>query len=91
MSFTIEVHPEWAPLGAARFIELTETPGFFTGVRFFRTIKGCAAGLGVRRWSLRGRCVSRSRCACSLFSAPPGRGSVCVSLSSTAFVPRAGS
>jgi cyclophilin family peptidyl-prolyl cis-trans isomerase len=36
----VEVNPEWAPLGAARFSELVETPGFFEGVRFFRTIKG---------------------------------------------------
>lgn len=39
-NFSIEVHAEWAPLGAARFEELASTPGFFTGVRFFRTIKG---------------------------------------------------
>ena len=46
-SFTIAVHPEWAPLGAARFAELVETPGFFDGVRFFRTVKGFMAQFGI--------------------------------------------
>lgn len=32
-----EINPEWAPLGAARFIELVEQ-GFFTDVRFFRVV-----------------------------------------------------
>ena len=38
--FTVEVHDDWAPLGAARFHELAAEPGFFDGVRFFRTVKG---------------------------------------------------
>ena len=45
--FVIEVNTEWAPLGAARFAELVDTPGFFDGVRFFRTIKGFMAQLCV--------------------------------------------
>ena len=43
----IEVHPEWAPLGAARFAELVAEPGFFDGVRFFRTIKGFMSQFGI--------------------------------------------
>lgn len=35
--FTVEVHPDWAPLGAARFMELVEQ-NFFSGVRFFRVV-----------------------------------------------------
>lgn len=33
-SFELEVHPDWAPLGAARFKEMVEAE-FFKGVRFF--------------------------------------------------------
>ena len=37
--FVIEVHPEWAPLGAARFLELVdEGDKFWKGLRFFRVI-----------------------------------------------------
>ena len=32
-SFTLEVHPEWAPLGAARFKSLVKS-GFFTDCRY---------------------------------------------------------
>ena len=46
-SFTIEVHPEWAPLGAERFLELVDTPGFWKGVRFFRVIEGFMAQFGI--------------------------------------------
>ncbi len=42
----IEVHDEWAPLGAARFREMVEAD-FFTGVRFFRVIKGFVAQFGI--------------------------------------------
>jgi peptidyl-prolyl cis-trans isomerase A (cyclophilin A) len=45
-SFTIEVHDEWAPLGAARFHELVAAD-FFPGVRFFRTIKGFMSQFGI--------------------------------------------
>merc|ERR1712166_927471 len=37
-NFVIEVHPEWAPNGAARFMELVETD-FFKGNRFFRVME----------------------------------------------------
>ncbi len=35
--FVVEVHPDWAPLGAARFKELVEAE-FFTDVKFFRVV-----------------------------------------------------
>ena len=35
--FTVEVLPEWAPLGAARFLELAGLD-FFNEVRFFRVV-----------------------------------------------------
>jgi peptidyl-prolyl cis-trans isomerase A (cyclophilin A) len=38
-TFSIDVHPEWAPLGAARFLELVDLgPIFWKGMRFFRVI-----------------------------------------------------
>jgi len=45
-TFVMEVHPEWAPLGAARFKELVDTD-FFKGVRFFRVIGGFMAQFGI--------------------------------------------
>jgi peptidyl-prolyl cis-trans isomerase A (cyclophilin A) len=45
--FTVEVHDDWAPLGAARFHELAAEPGFFDGVRFFRTVKGFMTQFGI--------------------------------------------
>lgn len=35
--FTVEIHEDWAPKGAARFLELVEQD-FFTDVRFFRVV-----------------------------------------------------
>jgi peptidyl-prolyl cis-trans isomerase A (cyclophilin A) len=46
-TFDVTVHPEWAPLGAARFRELIDDPEFFKGVRFFRTIKGFMTQFGI--------------------------------------------
>ena len=45
-SFVIDVHPEWAPLGAARFKELVGTD-FFKGTRFFRVVSGFMVQFGI--------------------------------------------
>ncbi len=42
----IQVHPEWAPHGAARFKELVEL-GFYDGCRFFRVVDGFMAQVGM--------------------------------------------
>lgn len=42
----IEVHPDWAPLGAARFRELVES-GYYTDVAFFRVVEGFMAQIGI--------------------------------------------
>lgn len=53
----IEVHPAWAPLGAARFRELVEA-GFYTQCAFFRVLPGFMCQVGMNgnpevhaRWS----------------------------------------
>merc|ERR1711990_710417 len=45
-SFTMEVHEEWAPTGAARFKEMVEG-GFFKDIAFFRVIEGFMAQFGI--------------------------------------------
>ena len=45
-SFVVEVHPEWAPIGAARFKELVEA-SFFSDLRLFRVIDGFMAQFGI--------------------------------------------
>ena len=42
----LEVHPDWAPLGADRFRELVEN-GFYTDVAFFRVLDGFVAQFGI--------------------------------------------
>ena len=42
----LEVHPEWAPLGAARFRELVQS-GYYTDVAFFRVVEGFMAQVGI--------------------------------------------
>lgn len=42
----VEVHPAWAPLGAARFLELVQN-GFYKDIRFFRVIPGFMAQFGI--------------------------------------------
>lgn len=42
----VEVHPEWAPLGAARFRKLVHG-GFYNDIKFFRVIRGFMAQFGV--------------------------------------------
>jgi peptidyl-prolyl cis-trans isomerase A (cyclophilin A) len=44
--FVVNVHREWAPLGADRFYNLVKS-GFFNDVRFFRVIDGQLAQFGM--------------------------------------------
>lgn len=44
--FVVEVHPEWAPIGAAHFRELVDA-GFYDDTRFFRVIDGFMAQVGM--------------------------------------------
>lgn len=46
-TFVLEVHPDWAPLGAERFLELVDADGFWKGIRFFRVIEGFMAQFGI--------------------------------------------
>jgi peptidyl-prolyl cis-trans isomerase A (cyclophilin A) len=44
--FIVEVHRDWAPLGADRFYNMVAN-GFFSGARFFRVIPGFMAQFGI--------------------------------------------
>src|SRR5689334_18551863 len=44
--FVIEVHRDWAPLGADRFYNLVRI-GYFNDVAFFRVIKGFMVQFGI--------------------------------------------
>jgi peptidyl-prolyl cis-trans isomerase A (cyclophilin A) len=44
--FVVEVHRDWAPLGADRFYNLVKA-GYFDGARFFRVIKGFMVQFGI--------------------------------------------
>ena len=45
-AFVIEVHRDWAPIGADRFYNLVKN-GFYNDVRFFRVISGFMAQFGM--------------------------------------------
>src|SRR5262245_7273287 len=44
--FVIEVHRDWAPLGADRFYNLVKN-GFYDDIRFFRVLDGFMAQFGM--------------------------------------------
>ena len=44
--FIVQVHREWAPLGAERFIELVKS-GFYDNARFFRVVAGFMVQFGI--------------------------------------------
>jgi peptidyl-prolyl cis-trans isomerase A (cyclophilin A) len=44
--FVIEVHRDWAPLGADRFYNMVKL-GYFTDVAFFRVVKGFMVQFGI--------------------------------------------
>lgn len=45
-NFVVEVHPDWAPLGAARFKDLVQDR-YFDGARFFRVLPGFVVQFGL--------------------------------------------
>ena len=45
-ALVLEVHPEWAPIGAAHFVELVES-GFYDGAPWFRVISQFVAQCGI--------------------------------------------
>jgi cyclophilin family peptidyl-prolyl cis-trans isomerase len=45
-NFTVEVHRDWAPLGADRFYNLVNA-GFFDGCRFYRVVKNFMVQFGI--------------------------------------------
>ena len=44
--FVLEVHRDWAPLGADRFFNLVKY-GYYNDVRFFRVVRGFMVQLGI--------------------------------------------
>lgn len=44
--FVIEVHRDWAPLGADRFFNLVKN-GYYDDTRFFRVVRGFMAQIGI--------------------------------------------
>mmetsp|Transcript_24560 Transcript_24560/g.32079 ORF Transcript_24560/g.32079 Transcript_24560/m.32079 type:complete len:225 (+) Transcript_24560:54-728(+) len=47
-TFVVEVHPDWAPIGAERFVELVGLRDvYWVGMRFFRVIPGFIAQFGI--------------------------------------------
>ena len=84
-AIVIAVHRDWAPQGAARFLELVRT-GYYDDSRFFRVVKGQWAQFGINgnptvatAWRQRtipddprGQSVTRGRVAFA-FAVPNGR------------------
>jgi homoserine O-acetyltransferase len=84
-AIVIQVHPDWAPIGAARFLELVRA-GYYDDSRFFRIVKGQWAQFGINGdpkvsslWRTRtipddprGQSVTRGRVAFA-FAVPNGR------------------
>jgi len=84
-AIVIAVHRDWAPLGAARFLELVQA-GYYDDSRFFRVVKGQWAQFGINgdpkvatAWRQRtipddprGQSVTRGRVAFA-FAVPNGR------------------
>ena len=48
--FVVEVHRDWAPLGADRFYNLVKN-GFFTNAAFFRVVPGFHGAVRLERQS----------------------------------------
>ena len=51
-TFQVEVYPEWAPIGAARFLELVDTvepEPFFDSMKVFRMLSGFVAQFGINK------------------------------------------
>ncbi len=46
--FVVQVHRDWAPLGAARFYELVKS-GFYDDARFFRVVPGFVVQWGISK------------------------------------------
>ena len=65
-SFTVQVEPSWAPLGAQRFKELVDS-GFYDGNRFFRVRDGMY-DIWIAQFGVRSR-TSRSFVACVAWGA----------------------
>jgi cyclophilin family peptidyl-prolyl cis-trans isomerase len=42
----IEVYPDWAPIGASRFLDLVRS-GFYTDIAMFRTVEGFLSQFGI--------------------------------------------
>eukprot|EP00930_Biecheleria_cincta_P062984 TRINITY_DN48453_c0_g1_i1.p1 TRINITY_DN48453_c0_g1~~TRINITY_DN48453_c0_g1_i1.p1 ORF type:complete len:309 (+),score=60.36 TRINITY_DN48453_c0_g1_i1:58-927(+) len=82
-NFTVELRPDWAPLGAARFAELVKDR-FFDSCRFYRVVEGFVAQFGMhgdpavaQAWSQRlmrddGVKVGNTRGRLSFATAGPG-------------------
>jgi len=52
-SFKVLVHPEWAPLGSKRLLELFKL-GFYDQTRFFRVVKNADDEANLVQWGISG-------------------------------------